>query len=158
MSAASASLQVEKSKAYHAILWGGLIAGVLDLTAAFVTNGLRGITPFRIMQSIATGLLGAESYKGGFKTAVLGVALHFLIATGATAVFYLLSRKLKFMVQQAIIAGLLYGVAVYLFMNQVVLPLSAFPHKISFQLVNGLLVHMFCVGLPIALVIRRYSK
>jgi uncharacterized membrane protein YagU involved in acid resistance len=158
MSAASASLPADRSKAYQAILWGGLIAGTLDLTAAFVTNGLRGITPFRIMQAIATGLLGADSYKGGVKTAVLGVALHFLIATVATAVFYVLSRKLKFMVRQAIIAGLLYGVAVYLFMNQVVLPLSAFPHKISFQIVNGLLVHMFCVGLPIALVVRRYSK
>lgn len=159
MSAAdAASLPAERSKAYHAIFWAGLVAGVLDLTAACVSNGLRGISPFRVMQSVATGLLGAESYNGGFKTAALGVALHFLIATGAAAVFYALSRKLKFMVRQAIIAGLAYGVAVYLFMNLVVLPLSAFPHKISFQIVRGLLIHMFCVGLPIALVVRRYSK
>ena len=158
MSAASASLPRNKSKAYQAILWGGLIAGCLDLTAAFIAFGLQGTAPVRIMQSIASGLLGMDSYAGGFKTAALGVALHFLIATGATAVFYLLSRRLKFMVRQAIIAGLLYGAAVYFFMNLVVLPLSAFPHKIAFRFVTGLLIHLFCVGLPIALVVRRFSK
>jgi hypothetical protein len=40
------------------------------------------------MQSIASGLLGAASYTDGAKTAILGVALHFLIATVATAVFH----------------------------------------------------------------------
>jgi len=57
--------------------------------------------------------------------------------------------------------GLLYGFAVYLFMNSIVLPLSAFPHKIwpRFDVVLiGLVVHMLCVGLPIALTVRRYSK
>ncbi len=152
---------IKKSQAYRALLCGGLIAGVLDLTAAFVTNGLRGISPVRILHVIASGLLGADSYKGGFATAALGVVLHFIIATGATAVYYFASRKLKLLVERAMICGLLYGVAVYWFMNLIVLPLSAFPHKISFTLVNavtGLLVHMLCVGLPIALTVRRISN
>jgi hypothetical protein len=41
------------------------------------------------------------------------------------------------------------------------LPLAAFPNKVSFPLgalVTGWLIHMFCVGLPIALVARRYAK
>jgi uncharacterized membrane protein YagU involved in acid resistance len=161
MSAASTTLSAGRSKAYRTILWGGLIAGVLDLTAALVTNGLRGIAPLRILQSIASGLLGSNSYRGGFSTAALGVGLHFIIATGAAAVYYAASRKLRFLVGQAIISGLLYGIAVYLFMNLVVLPLSAFPHRISFRpalLVTGLIVHMLCVGIPIALVVRHYSK
>ncbi len=152
---------MEKSKAYRAILWGGLIAGVLDITAAFVTNGLRGISPIRILQSIASGLLGMGSYKGGFVTAVLGLFLHFIIAAGAAAVYYLLSRKLRFLVERAIVCGPVYGVAVYLFMNLIVLPLSAFPHKISYPLVKvvtGLIVHMLCVGLPISLTVRRIAR
>jgi hypothetical protein len=143
------------------ILLGGLIAGVLDITAAVVTTLVRGGRPARMLQSIAGGVLGAASFQGGLKTAALGLVLHFVIAFGATAVYYAASRKLTFLIRQPIISGLLYGVAVYFFMNLVVLPLSAVPFKVSFRpslLVTGLIVHMLCVGLPIALVVRRYSK
>ncbi|MBA3354757.1 MAG: hypothetical protein H0U18_02220 [Pyrinomonadaceae bacterium] len=147
-------------RSYHVILLAGLVAGVLDLTAALVTNGLRGLKPVRLLQVIASGLLGLDSYKGGLKTAALGVVLHFLIATAAAAVYYAASRMLAFLVRQAIVSGLLFGIAVYFFMNLVVLPLSAFPHKVSFTLstlITGLIVHMLCVGLPISLIVRRYS-
>lgn len=148
------------SETYKIILLAGLVAGVLDLTAAVVTTILRGREPRRMLQSIASGLLGLDSYNRGLKTAALGVVLHFIIATGAAAVFYAASRKLTFLVRQPIISGLIYGIAVYFFMNLVVLPLSAFPHKVTFplsSLIIGLVVHMLCVGLPIALVVRRYS-
>ena len=150
----------KESKAFKTILFAGLIAGVLDLAAAVVTTILRDRPPIRMLQSIASGLLGLDSYNGGLKTAALGVALHFVIAIGAAAVFYAMSRKFTFLVRQPIISGLIYGVAVYCFMNLVVLPLSAFPHQISFPLSSlliGLAVHMLCVGLPISLTVRRYS-
>ena len=150
-----------RAKGYRAVLWGGLAAGALDLTAALVTNGLRGVTPVRVLRSIASGVLGAESYRGGARTAALGVALHFLIAFGAAAVYYAASRRLHFLVRRPVVSGLLYGVAVYLFMNLVVLPLSAIPFKVSYApgvLATGLVVHMLCVGLPIALAVRRFSK
>ena len=159
MSADSAALS-PSSKSYRAIPVGGLIAGTLDITAAFVVNGLKGRSAMWVLQSIASGLLGPASYKGGFKTAALGLALHFLIATVATAVYCVTSRQLKFMVRQAVICGLLYGVLVYLFMNFIVLPL-AFPFKIAHPLnavVTGVLVIMFCVGLPISLIVRWYSR
>jgi hypothetical protein len=151
-----------RPKAFQPILCGGLIAGTLDLTAAFISSWLRaGVGPVRVMQSVASGLLGAASYTGGPKTAVLGVALHFLIATVATAVFYFASRKLRFLIEHAITAGLLYGVAVYLFMNFVVLPLSAVarrgPPPLSGRII-GVLVIMFCVGLPIAVIVRSFDR
>jgi len=61
MSTTSAALSLEKPKAYRAILWGGLIAGTLDILAAFINSGLRGVSPTRVLQSIASGLLGADS-------------------------------------------------------------------------------------------------
>jgi hypothetical protein len=161
MKAASAAVSLEKSRDYRAILWGGLAAGVLDLAAAFVNSGLRGRGPVLVMHSIASGLLGAKAYQSGAGAAALGVALHFLIAFGATAVYYAASRKLDFLVRQAIVCGALYGIAVYWFMNLVVLPLSAVPFKVSYTataLITGMGIHIFCVGLPIALVVRRYSK
>jgi uncharacterized membrane protein YagU involved in acid resistance len=105
--------------------------------------------------------LGTSAAKGGVGTALLGLVLHFVIAFGAAATYYLVSRKLPILVRQAIICGLLFGVAVYLFMNLIVLPLSAFPYKISSQpstVAIGLVIHMLCVGLPIALAVRRYAK
>jgi len=161
MSTDSAALSLEKPKAYRAILWGGLIAGTLDILAAFVNSGLRGVSPTRVLQAIASGLLGADSFKGGFATAALGLVLHFFIATTATAVYYAASRKLKVLVDQAIVCGLAYGIPVYLVMNLVVLPLSAVPFKISYALGNVVTdasILMLCVGLPIALVVRRCSK
>jgi uncharacterized membrane protein YagU involved in acid resistance len=119
------------------------------------------VGPVRVMQSVASGLLGAASYTGGAKTAVLGVALHFMIATVATAVFYFASRSLKFMVVRPVVAGLLYGVAVYVFMNFVVLPLSAFPQRVTPALsgrIIGLLIIMFCIGLPIAIITSRLTQ
>jgi hypothetical protein len=161
MSANSATLSLEKPKSYPAILWGGLIAGTLDILAAFISSGLRGVSPTRVLQSIASGLLGADSFKGGFATAVFGLVLHFFIATTATAVYYAASRKLKVLVDRAIVCGLAYAIPVYLVMNHIVLPLSAIPFRVSHTLghvATALLILMFCVGLPIALVVRRYSK
>ena len=153
---------MNKPKASRAIFWGGLIAGTLDITAACVYSRLRAnVKPMRVLQSVASGLLGPDSYKGGVKTAVLGLALHFLIATTATIVFYLASRKLRFMIARPVTWGLVYGVLVYLFMNFVVLPLSALqmrtPPPLSSRIINCLII-MFCVGLPISLIVRRFSK
>jgi len=146
---------------YRAILWGGLLAGILDITAAFINSALQGgRSPMWVLQSVASGLLGADSYKGGIRTAVLGVVLHFLIAFVAATVYYALSRKLTFLIKQAVVCGLLYGVAVYLFMYGVVLPLTF--HRSFFQqltaVATGLGIHMLCVGLPISLVVRQYAK
>lgn len=143
------------------ILWGGLIAGTLDICAAFLTAWFRGgVTPVRLLQYVASGLIGADAFQGGIKTALLGLALHFLIATVATAVFYFASRKFLFLVERPIQFGLIYGIAVYLFMNFVVVPLSLVRQGTTTVLgvTIGLLTIMFCVGLPIALIVRRFSR
>jgi asparagine N-glycosylation enzyme membrane subunit Stt3 len=153
---------VVKPKAFRPILIGGLIAGTLDITYACVYSYVRrGTSPVTILQSVASGGLGPRAFTGGVKMAVLGGVFHFLIATIAAAVYYLASRQLRFLITQAVICGILFGVCVYLFMNFVVLPLSAIPFKMSYpwpSLIGGLLIHMFGIGLPIALVVRRYSK
>lgn len=146
---------------FQPIFWGGLIAGTLDILAAFLTAWWRaGIGPVRVLHFISSGILGNDAYAGGFKTAALGLALHFLIATGATVVFYLASRSLLFLVERPVITGLLYGVVVYLFMNFVVIPLSMVaqrPATVSGRVI-GVLTIMFCVGLPIAIIVRRFSR
>ena len=143
------------------IFWGGLIAGTLDICAAFLTAWLRGgRNPFQLLRFVASGLLGPTSAQGGVKTAMLGLALHFLIATIWTVVFYLASRKWLYLVERPVMFGLLYGIFVYLFMNFVVLPLSQVPSlpRTAVGTTIGLLTIMFCIGLPIALIVSRFSR
>ncbi len=141
----------------------GLIAGILDLVAACVSAWLRtGTSPVRVAQFIASGILGPAAFTGGTASAVLGVVCHFIIAMGAAAVYYLASRKLRFLVRWPIPMGLLYGVPVYLFTTLVVVPLSRVtPARVAPPLsarITAALIIMFFVGLPIALIVRRFSK
>ena len=141
------------------IFRAGLLCGVMDITAAFVTWAPRGVTPARILRGIASGLLGPSALQGGWPMAALGLALHFFIAFSAASVFYFASRHLAFMTQRPVLTGLLYGVAVYTFMYWVVQPLSLLrrgPFNL-FNTVVAIVTHLICVGLPISLVVHRYS-
>jgi len=148
------------SRPFEAILWGGLACGVLDITAAFVVYSFFGAKPVPLLQGIASGLLGPRAYDGGLATAFLGLACHFFIAYSAAIVYFAASCRASFLVDHAVLSGLLYGPAIYFFMNQIILPLSAIgrrPFSLKFMVI-GVVIHSFCVGLPIALSVRRYFK
>ena len=140
----------------RALLYGTLAVGVLDLLDALIFFGLRGVAPIRVLQAIASGLLGRTAFGGGAATAVLGVVLHFFIAFCVVAVYLAASRRLSALARHPFVFGPLYGLAVYAVMNGVVLPLSAAgsgPRPLP-VLVNGLLIHAIGVGLPSALAAR----
>jgi hypothetical protein len=141
----------------EAISWGGLIAGVLDAIDGVIAYGTQGLSPIQVLQYIASGALGKSAFQGGLATAALGAGFHFIIAWVAAAVFVLASRRLEILKTHAVLAGLIYGAAVYFFMNYLVLPLSALAPA-TFQLdlfLNGVIGHAVFVGLPIALFARR---
>lgn len=146
-----------KSRPFPAIVVGGVIVGVLDLVYAILVYSPR--KPIRVLQAVASGLLGARSFSGGARSATLGVVLHFVIALGAATVFYLASRRLTFLLQRPILYGLIYGGLVYSFMHLVVLPLSAVAHGPTRWVYQGFefVEHWFFVGLPISLSVRHYS-
>ena len=153
-------MDAKTSATWRVIGGAGAAAGALDLAFAVVFYGARGAAPMAVMQSIAGGVLGRAAYQGGAGSAALGVVLHFLIATGAAAVFYAASRRWAGLVRSvgaAFAAGAVFGVGVYFFMNWVVVPLSALGVKIYPPAVNVgvLLGHIPFVGLPIALIVRR---
>jgi phage shock protein PspC (stress-responsive transcriptional regulator) len=143
-----------------AISVAGLTCGVMDISAALVVYGLMGSKPLRLLQGIAGGILGPRTYSGGISTALLGLAFHFVIAFGAATIFFLASRVMPFLLNHAVLSGVFYGIAVYFFMNRVVVRLSAatkFPFSIKMMLI-GVIIHIFCVGIPISLNIRRYAR
>lgn len=143
-----------------AIAVGGLIAGALDLTQAFIGFGVLGAKPFRILQHIAAGALGQSSFRMGWGSASLGLLFHFTIACTAAGVYYLASRKLRMLTDRPVISGLLYGEMVFLFMYFVVLPLSAVgPAKFNIATyITGPIGHPLLVGLPIAFSVHRFGR
>lgn len=146
--------------AVRAIVYAWLAAGTLDILAAFATLAPKGVAPASILKAIASGLLGAQALRGGVDVAVLGLALHFAIMLGIAIAFWLARRRLSYLRDEPLVAGLAYGVAVYAFMNLVVLPLSAIAFKPNYSatsLAADLSVHMLCVGLPISLLMSRYD-
>jgi uncharacterized membrane protein YagU involved in acid resistance len=154
------SVRPDHSRALRAIFWAGLTCGVMDISAAFITWWPKGILPSRILKGIASGLLGPDAYKGDWPTAGLGLAFHFLIAFSAATVFYLASRKLPFLTRHPFLSGPLYGVAVYLVMYWIVMPLSRYHHR-PFTLTSttiAIVTHIICVGLPISLIIAHFSR
>jgi len=69
------------------ILWIGLFAGTLDISENLIFNGFRGITPWRVFQFIASGLIGLRSFRLGWMSVGLGVLIHYAIALAWTAFF-----------------------------------------------------------------------
>lgn len=160
MNGLPATTSADKSRAFPAIGWAGLIAGILDITSAFVLAYPKGAGPTRVLQGVAAGLLGRESaIQGGLATAGLGLAIHFFIAFVAASVFYVASRKIVWLTRQAVISGFLYGIAIYLVMYWIVMPL-AYPvvHPSVSRDVTAVFVHMFLIGLPISLIVCRFSQ
>ena len=144
----------------QAILYTGLIAGILDGAAAVINYLIRGgKTPVRIFNFIASGVFGPAAMTGGTPMAVAGVAFHLLIAIGWTLLFFLAARQFEVLRRHFIGAAVVYGVFVWVMMNKVVLPLSRVqmgPGGTWTQITVGILIIVMCVGFPIAIGARRY--
>ena len=156
MNASSTVVTANRSaRPVPAILVGGLIAGTIDASLAFYTFGSR------MPQGIASALIGRSAFQGGAATWILGLALHFFIALCMAAAYYAASRKLPFLIEYPLVCGLFYGMGLYLVMNLVVVPLSAIHARGPIargDLIEGLLVHMILIALPIAYSVRAFSN
>jgi hypothetical protein len=143
-----------------AILAGGGIAATLDIVYAIVRQAGFGRSPEWTLQSVASGWLGRSAFEGGGATAALGLASHTCILLVAAALYVGAAARLPWLRTQAVACGALFGVGVYLFMNFVVLKLSAFPFKLTYdalRLLEGFVSHALFVGIPIALCARRFT-
>jgi hypothetical protein len=136
----------------RALVYATVLAGALDATDGVVFFGLHGLNPIQVLQYIASGLLGAQSFRGGLATAGLGVLVHFSIALVVAAIYLFASRLIPALRTQWLMLGLLYGAAVWAVMNLEILPLTAVApgHITTAGLLNGVIGHAIFVGLPIA--------
>lgn len=150
-----------KNSPLRTILFAGLTAGVLDILAAFISAYfVNDVTPDRVLRFVASGIFGREALSGGVGMALWGLLFHFIIATIFAAFFYLVYPLLNINAKNVVFAGLIYGIFVWLVMNQIVVKLSntpAQPFKLAGAL-RGTIILMLFVGLPIALIVHKYRK
>ena len=148
----------------NSVVSAGLLAGLFDITDAFVFYGSRGAKIMSIGQSIATGVLGKAAYDGGWTTFGIGLGLHFGIAVAMAFVFYMLAQIIPVIKQMILVSGMVYGLGCWAVMNYVVLPASrsgmhpAFPPAMGAMFYNALFAHVILIGLTIALVLRNTLK
>jgi len=153
---------MQRHPAAFAILVGGGLAGTFDIAYAISFAAWRGMPPEKLLQLVASGLLGSAAYDGGWNTALLGLGLHFLISLAAAAVFYTVARRwLPVLRTHPIEAGLAFGLGMFALMNFIVLPLSAFavrPFQVNAVFFNLLLAHVCFIGWPIAVAARLSAR
>jgi hypothetical protein len=145
----------------QAILIAWLLAGTLDITTAVLYYAGLSITrASTLLQGIASGVLGARAFGGGLETAALGLAFHYLIALIWTFVLFVCLRAFKALTRHLALTGIVYGIVVWLAMNLIVLPLSNVRHApIHLRpAIIGAIILVFCIGLPLALVLGGYMR
>ena len=130
----------------------------MDIASAIIMALARGSTPMRLLQFVASGVLGRRAFEGGAATAGLGLALHFVIAFAVVVVFHFARQQIAVVRERPIASGIVYGVIVWLVMNLVVLPFSAARprHALVPDLIQ-IAIHIFIIGLPTSLLLRRFS-
>lgn len=132
-----------------------LIAGTLDAIGAIVVYRAD---PVKLFQFIASGAFGVEAFSGGTVMAFWGLLFHYIIASAWTVIFFFMYPAIRILRKNRYVTGLLYGIFVWIIMNQIIIPLSKIPQA-PFNLksaLTGASILVVMIGLPISLLTYRY--
>lgn len=142
------------------ILLATMVAGTLDILAAVgltLFYGRRSVA--EMLRGVAAGPFpGATDWSGG--GAALGLAVHFTLMAVMAGVFILAAVRWRSLWQKPLRWGLIYGLATYVVMNLIVVPLrwpEAFPPSPR-SVATQLFCHIVLVGLPIAWIAARHFR
>lgn len=141
---------------------GALLATTLDLIFASVYwLALHDLAPARVMQAIAAYWgLGRDAYTGGTATAVLGAALFFARMILLAVIYQAAARRYAALIERPFICGALFGLAIYLTNQYLVVPMigsmpkPTLAHTDWAWTLSCILSHMVLIGIPLALFAR----
>ena len=144
------------------IIRAGLLAGTLDICSAFIYSYIkRGTAPQTVLQYVSKVALGKTTFSDPTVQAITGLLVHFTIAMSWAFIFFILYRNLKWMRQNKILTGILYGLLVWTVMNVILLPLwnhKPFVFNPENSTINALIL-IVAIGLPLSFIAHRhYSK
>jgi uncharacterized membrane protein YagU involved in acid resistance len=144
----------------------GLIAGTLDITAACLNAYIKNDTaPMQVLKGVASGAFDPKTFSNGTLLPVFGLLIHFFIAISFTFFFFFLAKQFPLLIKYPIPIGLLYGIFVWATMRFIILPylsrLNPKPIVGKEAITNAAIaagIIVVCVGIPVALLARRYVK
>lgn len=159
-STTSTTSRIGRPSATETILTAWFIAGSLDLLAAILVYSvaMQKTTDTKLLQGIGKAAFGSNTFDSQISLALSGVLVHFFIALCFTIFYFFIFPYIPLLKKQRIISGLVYGIFVWCVMNLLVLPLlhiANIPTKWD-SITRGALILMFCIGLPISLIVSRY--
>ncbi|CAN5844328.1 hypothetical protein BH11BAC4_BH11BAC4_09270 [soil metagenome] len=136
-----------------AIFTAALIAGTLDILAAFIQSYLMAdVMPSTVLKYIASGVFGKPAFSAGAEMIILGLLFHFIIAFACTFSYFLFYPKLNFLKQHWLFGSILIAIIAWAIPNWIIIPMSHIS-KYSFQFSKAFIaitILFFCVGIPIA--------
>ena len=142
------------------VLVATVIAGTLDLLSAFVFAGLAGMTPPAILVYVASGPFG-DMPTDSLGWAAVGLLVHFVIMACMAAAYVRVAPRIPALLRHPIVAGLVYGLLLWIIMYWIVKPLrwpdAPLPGSL-YSIANQLFSHCILVGIPIALIASRYYR
>jgi magnesium-transporting ATPase (P-type) len=159
MPSTSRATKLNELTAAKTILAATLIAGSLDIIAAFISVYVRGVHPIKVLYYIASGVFGKETaYNSGVGMAVLGLIFHYLIAFLFTLFLFFIYPFLKSILKNKILIGVLYGIFVWAVMNKIVVPLSnTAPSTPTLKnMIIACVILILCIGIPLAWIVNKF--
>ena len=137
----------------------GLLAGTMDLCGAVINYVIaHGNFPYKILEYIASGAFGKTAMDGSTASNLWGLFFHYFIAMSFTLFYFYIYPRVKFLQKNVLLSAVLYGIFVWCVMNLAILPLlkiAPVPTKWD-SIVRGAVILMFCIGLPISLIVSGY--
>ena len=147
-----------KTSRWRAILLTGLIAGTLDIIAAFIWN--YSVNPLLVLKFIASGALGKSAFDGGIGIALLGLFFHYIIAFSFSAALFILYPASLLIFRNKYVIAVIFGLVTWLITNLVIIPLSKIGrqpmHPADVLIGFGILI--FTIGLPVVFMASRYYR
>lgn len=143
------------------LLLAAVAATVLDLGFAVVFWAVEGVPATRVLQSVATWLLGRDAYAGGIATAALGGVLYLALMWALAALYGGLSRTFPRLLRQPVRFGLIYGAVMYGLVFHILVPLFTAAGPASQRpdwILACIAAYMVLVGLPCAWAARRLAN
>ena len=139
------------------ILTATAVAGTLDILSAFVFAGTAGTGPIEVLQFVASGPFGNRALTApGF--AMLGLIVHYAIMVCMVAAFYFVANRHPWPRDNPLLAGIVYGLALWGMMYWIVMPLRwpAIPRPhVALSIAKQLFSHIVLVGVPVATICAR---
>jgi uncharacterized membrane protein YagU involved in acid resistance len=116
------------------------------------------ISPLALYGLDTANFIGVyAALHAGLPGILLGQAGHVVVSLVWGVIFVALAQRLPEMIERPVLWGAVYGVVVMLVMHYLVVPLGHAP-RIPYSLpglVNNLVAHTLCFGVPVALVASR---